>query len=114
MLIQFLNAILHLPVPIRSVTIQNPYSEREFADDKQTIVDVLSVDQNGRVFQIEIQLKMHAALAERLLYTWATAYRSQLTSGATFTTLKPTYSRCRSTSSSSRSGRCPPWTPRLT
>jgi predicted transposase/invertase (TIGR01784 family) len=31
-------------------------------------------------------------LAERCLYTWSTAYRSQLSSGAPFSHLKPTYS----------------------
>ena len=141
MLIQFLNDILKLPTPVQSVKILNPYSEAEFMEDKQTIVDILATDQNGRTFQVEIQLKMHLALAERCLYTWSTAYRSQLSSGAPFSHLKPTYSIwlmretltsiksdlphlrfeaydrtniCRSTSCNSRSGRRRRWSARLT
>ena len=92
MLIDFLNAILKLPVPITALTIQNPYSERDFISDKQTIVDVLAKDALERTFQIEVQLKMHPALAERVLYTWASAHKSQLGTGHSFRLLKPTYS----------------------
>ena len=42
LLIHFLNAILgpELPAPITAVEILNPYNEREFLDDKLSIVDI--------------------------------------------------------------------------
>ena len=91
MLIDFLNAVLKLPVPITALTIKNPYSSLDFIDDKLTIVDVLAEDALGRSIQVELQLKMHAALAERILYTWANTHKSQLTEGKDYHTLKPTY-----------------------
>ena len=46
LLIHFLNAILGeaLPAPVTETAILNPYNEREFLDDKLSIVDVKARD----------------------------------------------------------------------
>jgi hypothetical protein len=58
LLVHFLNAVLgaELSEPIVSVVIINPYNDKEFLDDKLTIVDVKANDQSGRIYQIEVQL----------------------------------------------------------
>ena len=58
LLIHFLNAVLgaDLASPVVEVEILNPYNEREFLDDKMSIVDVKARDGQQRVFQVEIQL----------------------------------------------------------
>ena len=73
LLIHFLNALLgaELPAPISAVEILNPYNEREFLDDKLSIVDVKARDERGRLYQIEIQILVHADLPARMLYAWA-------------------------------------------
>ena len=93
LLIHFLNAILGpaLPAPITEVEILNPYNDREFLDDKLSIVDVKARDQLSRLYQIEIQLLTHRDLLARILYTWADLYSAQLHSGEDYSTLKPTY-----------------------
>ncbi len=80
LLIHFLNAILAsaLDAPITWVDILNPYNEKEFLNDKLSIVDVKARDQRDRLHQIEIQLLTHRDLLARILYTWADLYRSQL------------------------------------
>jgi len=55
-----------LPAPVVEAEILNPYNEREFLDDKLSIVDVKARDAQGRLFQVEIQLleaarRAHAA-----------------------------------------------------
>lgn len=94
LLIHFLNAILGdaLPEPVTQVQILNPYNEREFLDDKLSVVDVKASDQAQRQCQIEIQLLDHRDLAARILYGWADLYSAQLNSGQDYAALRPTYS----------------------
>ena len=56
-LIHFLNAILasELSAPIATVDILNPYNDREFLDDKLSIVDVKAKDDKDQVYQVEIR-----------------------------------------------------------
>jgi len=93
LLIHFLNAVLgaDLPAPVAEVEILNPYSEREFLDDKLSIVDVKARDGQGRVFQVEIQLLIPPELPARVLYGWADLYSAQLHSGEDYGELRPTY-----------------------
>jgi predicted transposase/invertase (TIGR01784 family) len=93
LLIHFLNAVLGaaLPAPIRQVEILNPYNEREFLDDKLSIVDVKARDDPGRLYQVEIQLLSHPDLPARILYTWADLYSAQLRSGQDYGELRATY-----------------------
>jgi predicted transposase/invertase (TIGR01784 family) len=69
----------------------NPYNEREFLDDKLSIVDVKARDALGRLYQIEIQIEPHPDLLARLVYTWADLYSQQLQSGQDYGALRPTY-----------------------
>ena len=93
LLIHFLNAILasDLAAPITEVEILNPYNEREFLDDKLSIVDVKARDQAGRLYQVEIQLLNVPNLPARILYGWADLYSGQLQDGDGYDQLKPTY-----------------------
>ena len=94
LLIHFLNAALggDLPAPVVEVEILNPYNEREFLDDKLSIVDVKARDAQGRYFQVEIQLLVLPDLPARILYGWADLYRAQLKSGQDYSELRPAYS----------------------
>ena len=93
LLIHFLNATLgtDLAAPISEVEILNPYNERECLDDKLSIVDVKARDQDGRLYQIELQLLNLPELPQRILYGWADLYSSQLQSGEDYDRLQPTY-----------------------
>ena len=72
LLVHFLNAILtsDLTAPITEVEILNPYNDKEFLDDKLSVVDVKAKDSEGRLYQIEIQLLTYRHLPERMVYTW--------------------------------------------
>ena len=84
-LIHFLNAMLgaELPAPVTAVEILNPYNERECLTDKLSIVDVKVRDDQGRFYQIEIQLRPHADLPARILYTWTDSRRVDKRSAST-------------------------------
>jgi predicted transposase/invertase (TIGR01784 family) len=93
LLIHFLNAILgaDLAAPIAEAEILNPYNDKEFLDDKLSIVDVKARDRAGRLYQVEIQLLNYRHLPARMAYTWADLYSQQLQSGQSYSQLKPTY-----------------------
>jgi predicted transposase/invertase (TIGR01784 family) len=94
LLVHFLNAVLgaDLPQPIVQVEILNPFNEREFLDDKLSVVDIKARDATGRLYQIEIQLLTYPDLPARILYTWSDLYTQQLKSGEPYGQLRPTFS----------------------
>ena len=53
-----LNALLHLERgrKIREVTILNPFNEKEFKDEKLSVVDVKVQDHQGRIYIVELQV----------------------------------------------------------
>ena len=93
LLVHFINAMIgsDLSAPIDAVEILNPYNEKEFLEDKLSIVDVKARDAQGAIYQIEIQLVSYANLPERILYNWADIYSQQLQSGDHFRVLRPAY-----------------------
>jgi hypothetical protein len=70
LLISFLNGIVRPQSSIVSVEILNPYNEKEFVSDKLSIVDVKARDQQGRLFQVEIQMVVYPYLPARMLRNW--------------------------------------------
>jgi predicted transposase/invertase (TIGR01784 family) len=71
LLVHFLNAVLSsdLKQPITSVSILNPYNDKEHLNDKLSIVDVKARDGNDQLYQIEIQLAYYPSLPARIIYT---------------------------------------------
>ena len=71
LLVHFLNAVLadDLSAPITEAEILNPYNDKEFLDDKLSVVDVKAKDSEGRLYQIEIQLSTYRHLPVRMVYT---------------------------------------------
>ncbi|MEQ1830101.1 MAG: Rpn family recombination-promoting nuclease/putative transposase [Pirellula sp.] len=93
-LIGLLNSILELTHTIVSVVILNPFSFKDFEDDKLVCVDVKATDQNGRVFIVEVQIVVHDSFAQRALYYGCRGYSDQLQTGHGYSQLKATYSVC--------------------
>jgi predicted transposase/invertase (TIGR01784 family) len=94
LLIHFLNAVLSLKKgsKITSVEILNPYNEKEFIGDKLSVVDIKAKDENDKMYQIEIQIKIHDFLISRMIYNWAKIYQSQISEGEDYESLNPVIS----------------------
>jgi predicted transposase/invertase (TIGR01784 family) len=93
-LISLLNALLKLPHPITSVTILNPFSIREFADDKLSVLDIRATDAFGNIYHVEMQVAIPVAFQNRMVYYGCQLYSTQLRAGAPYSQLKPVYSIC--------------------
>jgi predicted transposase/invertase (TIGR01784 family) len=91
-----INAVLEPPPQQRVVDVEllNPYSEKMTLDDKVSILDIKARDDQGRLYNLEMQMLATAALVQRLLFYWSRVYSQQLSEGDDYTRLRPTISIC--------------------
>lgn len=68
-LMDLLQAVLDFPPGhrIAELEIQNPFNEKEFEDDKMSVVDIQAKDQAGRLFNVEMQMLASATFTRRIL-----------------------------------------------
>ncbi len=84
LLLSFINAVLEdadFPL-ITSVEHKNPFNYRNFILDKDSILDVKAIDENGKSYDIEVQANDFSHFENRSLYYWAKLYAGQLTEGS--------------------------------
>ncbi len=93
-LVGLLNAVLELTEPIIEVRVLNPFNYREFADDKEVVLDIRARDAAGRWMNVEMQLTVVAGLKRRLAYYACSLYTSQLQRGEDYESLQPAYTIC--------------------
>ena len=77
----FLNALLPLDVPIRSLEYLPAELVPEIPLLKFSIVDVRCVDENGRQFIVEMQMLWTDSFKTRVLFNASKAYVRQLDKG---------------------------------
>ncbi|MEM9569802.1 MAG: Rpn family recombination-promoting nuclease/putative transposase [Bacteroidota bacterium] len=89
-LIAMLNAVLkgQLQEPIKKVEFLSPLQPPEVAGSKQSIVDVLFQDKDGRKYIIEMQIGHADGFQERAQYYAAKAYVNQAKKGDSYYGLK--------------------------
>ena len=78
-------------VPIKSAKVLNPFNVKEFAFDKQIVLDVRVTDELERIFSVEIQTTPHTAFIERVIFGWADTFSAQLHAGNEYRKLKPVF-----------------------
>ena len=76
-------------VPIKKAKVLNPFNIKEFAIDKQIVLDVRVKDELDRVYNIEVQTTPHKAFVERVIFGWADTFSAQLHAGNHYRKLKP-------------------------
>jgi predicted transposase/invertase (TIGR01784 family) len=92
LLIDFLNAIFaHSGSPlIQDVDYLDPYQPSERLESKDSILDLLVKDAQGRFLNVEVQLAPHMAYVERSLFYWSKVYSRQLQRSGKYEGLNPT------------------------
>ena len=90
-LISLLNAILVPQVPIADVAFPNPFNQRDFKEDKQSILDVKAVDESGAIYDVEMQLNTFNGLVQRIVFYGCELYADQLKKGDDYTTPIPSF-----------------------
>jgi predicted transposase/invertase (TIGR01784 family) len=92
--IHFLNAVLDGLPRITQVTILNPILDKESADDKLAVLDILAKDEFGRLLNIEMQTSLPAGLSQRLTYYASSLYCNKLDQGEDYPRLRPAICIC--------------------
>ncbi|WP_133282214.1 Rpn family recombination-promoting nuclease/putative transposase, partial [Cardinium endosymbiont of Culicoides punctatus] len=89
-LIHFLNDVLEFSdgAIINDVTFLSPIQDPEIASKKESIVDVLCQDQDGRQHIVEMQVAKTKGFEKRAQYYAAKAYTNQLDKGVYYHRLK--------------------------
>ena len=78
LLISLINSIVGTEDQVSEVTLLNPYNPKNFKSDKLSILDIKATNQDGKRFNIEIQISDEADYDKRALYYWAKIYTEQL------------------------------------
>jgi predicted transposase/invertase (TIGR01784 family) len=78
LLISLINSIVGTEDQVSNITLLNPYNPKNFKQDKLSILDVKATNQEGKRFNIEIQISDEADYDKRALYYWAKLYTEQL------------------------------------
>lgn len=78
LLISLINSIVGEADQVSDVTLLNPYNPKNFKTDKLSILDIKATNQDGKRFNIEIQISDEANYDKRALYYWAKLYTEQL------------------------------------
>jgi predicted transposase/invertase (TIGR01784 family) len=94
LLIHLLNAVLDPASPIVEVQILNPFNEKEFAEDKLSVLDIKARDARRAWFNVEMQGKALGWLRQRIPYYNASLFVDQLGEGEHYHTLLPAISIC--------------------
>jgi len=87
----FINAVMKdrdFPM-LTKVTLLNPINMREIFSGKESVLDVKAEDENGRIYNIEVQGEGNHGFIHSSLYSWAKNYSSQLKKGIEYETLAP-------------------------
>jgi predicted transposase/invertase (TIGR01784 family) len=77
-LLSLINAIVPLEQQIAKITLKNPYNVSDYAEGKLSILDIKAEGEDGRLFDIEMQMRGTDFYGRRTLYYWAKMFGSQL------------------------------------
>jgi predicted transposase/invertase (TIGR01784 family) len=94
LLIHLLNAVLVPALPIVEVQILNPFNEKDFAEDKLSVLDIKARDAGRAWFNVEVQGKALGWLRQRFAYYNASLFVDQLGEGEHYHLLLPAISIC--------------------
>ena len=94
LLLSFINAVMIDSnfATFVSVEIINPFNISEKANNKESIVDLKAITEDGTIVIIEIQTYSTKNFFERTLYYWSKNYSSTLKKGEDYPELKPVIS----------------------
>ena len=89
-LIEFLSLVLKIPKEdVEEITIENPFLENEFFDEKKAILDLKLTLKNGKKINIEMQNYWQSYFIPRVLYYWSKRYIEDFKEKNLYDILKP-------------------------
>jgi len=84
------NSILPENEQVTTLELKNPYNPSDYLSGKISYLDIKATDENGKWYDIEIQVAPYDFFGFRLLFYWAKMYSSQLKTRQTYDELRKT------------------------
>lgn len=84
------NSILPKDEQVKTVELKNPYNPSDYLSGKISYLDIKATDEDGKWYDIEIQVAPYDFFGMRLLFYWAKMYSNQLKSKQTYEDLRKT------------------------
>ena len=92
LLISLINAIVSEEEQVVEVELKNPYNLADYRAGKISIIDIKAKAENGRWFNVEMQIREDNNFDKRAIYYWAKLVTEQLSEGMMYKELKKTIS----------------------
>ena len=92
LLISLINSIISEEEQIVEVELKNPYNLVDYRAGKMSILDIKAKSEQGRWFNVEMQISEDYNFDKRAIYYWAKLVTEQLSEGMMFKELKKTIS----------------------
>ena len=92
LLISLINAIISEQEQVVEVELKNPYNLADYRAGKISILDIKAKCENGRWFNVEMQISEDYNFDKRAIYYWAKLVTDQLSEGKMYKELKKTIS----------------------
>ncbi|BBJ31148.1 hypothetical protein RAS_02570 [Rickettsia asiatica] len=90
LLISLINSVVSEEDKVVEITLLNPYNFQNFQTDKLSILDIKAKNQDGKRFNIEIQISDDLHYDKRILYYWSKVYAEQMQQGFPYSQLTKT------------------------
>ncbi len=84
------NSILPKEEQVTTLELKNPYNTADYLSGKISYLDIKATDENGKWYDIEIQVAPYDFFGFRLLFYWAKMYSAQLKTKQTYEDLRKT------------------------
>lgn len=92
LLMSLINAIVSEQDHVIEVQLKNPYNLADYRAGKMSILDIKARSDDGRWFNVEMQISEDYYFDKRAIYYWAKLVTEQLSEGKMFKELKKTIS----------------------
>jgi predicted transposase/invertase (TIGR01784 family) len=86
-LIALINSVVEPDMRLTDVTIKNPFNLASYLDEKESVLDIKAVDQNGLWYDIETQITARGLYGKRAIYYLSKIYTEQLGKGRDYSKL---------------------------
>ncbi len=87
-LADLINSIVSEADRVSELEIKNPYNEKEFLEQKGSVLDIKAKSVEGKWYDIEMQVLSEDWFAKRSLYYWSGLYRGQIEQGVCYSELR--------------------------
>ena len=90
LLISLINSIIDEQDQVIEIELLNPYTSQNFIKQKLAILDIKAKSQDGKIFNIEMQIGADIDYEDRALFYWSKLYNDQLERGNNYKSLSKT------------------------